>query len=99
MVEKKITQVNVKLKTENQIRWLSRCLNKTQVSFLEELFDAISLKSALYKNANLTYKYNENDDLTLLFDGSTFNFSGNSSSFSEMEKAISKRIEEDLNIM
>lgn len=70
MVKKKFVRIGVTEKTEQEIKYTAKVLNKSISGFLEELFDMIIQQSANFKNgANLTYLV-EYNDLRLRFSGS-----------------------------
>ncbi|MFB3889206.1 MAG: hypothetical protein ACE14S_06915 [Candidatus Bathyarchaeia archaeon] len=78
MKKKEFKRINVTEKTENQIRYTARLLNKTISGFLSELFEQIFQEAGNFKldgGANLTYIHG-NDDLSLQFSGAKMIITG-----------------------
>lgn len=68
--EKEWKQINVSEKTEQQIRYTAKILNKTISGFLEELFDCVIRNSVNFRDgANIQFIF-EGDDIRLRFSGS-----------------------------
>lgn len=91
MNKKEFKKINVKPKSYDQLKWLSRILNKSMVSCFEELMDALTQESFKYKEgmANVEYKINDDDDIVISFSGST-NFTQGMCSESELNDMLRK---------
>jgi hypothetical protein len=98
MSEKEFKKINVKPKTFDQIKWLSRILNKPVSTCITELFDVITQESFKYaKGANVSYSLVD-EDIILTFSGRR-NFScGRASSEEELNKIIEQAVKPTENI-
>jgi hypothetical protein len=93
-MRKKFEKINVTEKTENEIRYCAKILNKTISGFLEELFGQIIQQAVNFKDgANVQYLV-EYDDIRLRFSGSKMVTSGSfksSASDAEVDKILESK--------